>query len=105
MKKIKNATGMYRITENNVFDRSTKNMEKTQNISAYASMETLQYNNHVKISKNTLSSDIFLFTNHSMYTTKLKRLIKTINKVNLTISKTVNTIDIIIRLLKYLFRW
>jgi len=97
MKKIKNATGMYKITENKVFDRSMVNIEKTQNISAYASMETLQYNNHVKISKNTVSSDIFFFTNHSKYMTRLKRLTKTINKVDLTISKTVKTINIIFR--------
>jgi hypothetical protein len=93
MKKMKKASGMYKITENAIFiDGSEANIEKIQNISAYASTETLQYINHVKISKNTLSSDIFFLTNHNMYITKLKRLKKTINKVNLTISKIVNTI-------------
>jgi len=97
MKKTKNANGMYKITDNMAFvDGSKANIAKIQYMSAYASTETLQYNNHVNISKNMLSSDIFFLTNQSTYMTKLKRPKKTIKKVNLTTSKTANPINILL---------
>ena len=94
MKMIKNAKGMWKTIENTIFvDGSRANIEKILNKSVYASRETLQYINQVNISANIVPfSSIFFLINQRAYITKLKRLIKTIKKVNFIASKIVNTI-------------